>query len=95
MTAWLNGYTNMEEIDDLQSDHSALAKPVSIWRHGSTGALVLTFLSTFGISINVHNPIEAIGNLLFSVPVTFLFWWVVCSFLVWVWRKLGNLFRPI
>jgi hypothetical protein len=44
------------------------------------------------MAINVHNPIEALGNLLFTVPVTFFGWWVVCAFLVWVGRKLGVIF---
>jgi len=45
-------------------------------------------LTSCVMAIDVHNPIEALGNILFTVPVTFLFWWIVCAFLVWVWRKL-------
>jgi hypothetical protein len=40
--------------------------------------------------MDVRNPIEALGNLLFTVPVTFVVWWVICAFLVWVWRKLSR-----
>ena len=65
--------------------------PESIWRQSTTGALGLTLLASCAIAINVHNPIDAIGNLIFTVPVTFVFWWVVCAFLVWVWRKLGDI----
>jgi len=64
--------------------------PVSTWRQSATGAVFLTLLATCAIAIDVHNPIEAMGNLLFSVPVTFLFWWVICTFLVWGWRKFVN-----
>jgi hypothetical protein len=64
--------------------------PVSIWRQSATGALVLTLLATCGLAVNIHNSIQAIGNILFVVPVTFLFWWLVCTFLVWLWRKLVN-----
>jgi hypothetical protein len=71
-----------------QNQHPA---PVSIWRQSTTGALALTLLASCAIAINVHNPIEAIGNIIFTVPVTFLFLWVVCTFLVWIWRKLGRM----
>jgi len=64
---------------------------LSIWRQSTIGALALTLLASCAIAINVHNPIDAIGNILFTVPVTFLFCWVVCAFLVWVWRKLGHI----
>ena len=55
------------------------------------GALALTLLASCAIAVNVHNPIEALGNIFFTVPVTFLFSWVVCAFLVWVWRRLGRM----
>jgi len=60
--------------------------PVSIWRQSASGAVALTLLATCVIAVNVHNPIDALGNLLFTVPVTFLFWWLVCTFIVWLWR---------
>jgi len=44
---------------------------VSIWRRSATGAVALTLLASCVMAINVHNPIEALGNLLFSVPITF------------------------
>lgn len=64
------------------------AEPASIWRQTATSAVGLTLLATCAIAIDVRNPIEAIGNLLFSVPVTFLFWWLVCTFIVWLWRAI-------
>ena len=64
----------------------------SIWRQSTTSAVLLTLLASCVMAIDVHNPIEALGNLLFTVPVTFLIWWGICAFLVWVWRKLGELF---
>jgi hypothetical protein len=70
---------------DPASQNQAPA-PVSIWRQSASGAVALTLLATCAIAINVHNPIEAMGNLLFTVPVTFVFWWLVCTFIVWLWR---------
>jgi hypothetical protein len=64
---------------------------VSIWRQSTTSAVALTLLASCVMAINVHNPIEALGHLLFTVPVTFFGWWVVCAFLVWVGRKLGRI----
>jgi hypothetical protein len=82
----------MEEIDELQPPRPAEfeeeIKDTSIWRQSTTPAVALTLLATCGIAINVHNPVEAIGNLLFSVPVTFLFWWLICTFIVWLWRAI-------
>jgi len=51
-------------------------------------ALALTLLASCAIAINVHSPMEAIGNILFTVPVTFLFWWLICTFIVWLWRAI-------
>jgi len=83
----------MTTSDPLSQDQTpALA---SIWRQSTTGAVALTLLASCIMAINVHNPIEALGNLLFTVPVTFLIWWVVCAFLVWVGRKLGGLFAAL
>jgi hypothetical protein len=70
-------------------------EPVSIWRQSATGAVALTLLASCVMAINVHNPNEALGNLLFSVPIAFLFWWVVCSFIVWLWRAMLNRIKII
>jgi hypothetical protein len=65
--------------------------PDSIWRQSNTSAVLLTVLASCAIAIDVHNPVEALGNLFFTVPVTFLFCWVICAFLIWVWRTLGRI----
>ena len=80
----------MEEIDELSAAQPAEGKEesqdASIWRQSTTAAVALTLLATCGIAINVHNPVEALENMLFTVPVTFLFWWILCTFLLWLWR---------
>ena len=81
---------NMTTSDPLSQDQPPALE--SIWRQSTTSAVLLMLLTSCVMAIDVHNPIEALGNILFTVPVTFLFWWIVCAFLVWVWRKLGDLF---
>ena len=84
----------MEEIDDLSppkpADFMEDSQTASIWSQGATAAVALTLLASCGIAINIHNPIEALGNLLFTVPVTFFISWVICAFMVWVFRKLNR-----
>jgi hypothetical protein len=58
----------------------------SAWKLSATGAIGLTFLSTCGIAVHIDNEFDAIRSLVFDLPITFLLWWLVCTFLVWVWR---------
>jgi hypothetical protein len=67
----------------------------SAWKLGAPSAIVLTFLSTCGIAIHIHNEIEAIRALAFELPITFLFWWLVCTCLVWIWRGITALLKSI
>jgi len=82
----------MEELDQIHPQKPAefeeKIKDTSIWRQSTTPALALTLLTSCGIAVNVHNPVEAVGNLLFTVPVTFLFWWLICTFLLWLWQDI-------
>jgi hypothetical protein len=80
----------MEEIDELSCPQPVERKEdfpgESLWRQSATGAVALTLLASCGIAINVHNSVEALGNILFTVPVTFFFCWVICTFLLWLWQ---------
>jgi len=80
----------MEEIDDLSppkpAEFTEENQSASIWSQGATGAIALTLLASCGIAINVHNPIEALGNILFTVPLTFFISWGICTFILWLWR---------
>jgi hypothetical protein len=82
----------MEEIDDLTppkpAEFTEDSQTASLWSQGATGAVALTLLASCGIAINIHNPIDALGNLLFTVPVTFFIAWGICTFLLWVYGKL-------
>lgn len=85
----------MEEIDDLSppkpAEFTEDSQMASIWSQSATGAVALTVLASCGIAINIHNTIDALGNLLFTVPITFFISWVICAFLIWALRKLEGM----
>lgn len=61
---------------------------LSAWKRSVAGAVGLTLLSTCGIAVYIDNEFEAIRGLAFDLPLTFVFWWLVCTFLVWAWRTI-------
>ena len=82
----------MEELDQIPPiqpvEQQEEINDTPVWRRSATPAVALTLLTSCGIAINVQNPVEAVGNLFFTVPVTFLFWWLICTFLLWLWRAI-------
>ena len=71
---------------DLQAPKFA---QLSLWKRSAMGAVVLTFLSTCGLAVYVNNEFEAVKSLAFDVPITFVLWWFVCTFLVWIWGRIA------
>lgn len=67
----------------------------SAWKLSATSAVGLTLLSTCGIAAHVDNEVEAIRSLVLEVPLTFLFWWLVCTFLVRAWRTIAAIFNSV
>jgi hypothetical protein len=61
----------------------------SVWITGAKAAALVTILAGIGLIINDHGRVDLAGNLLFGIPVAYLFLWVICGFLVWLWRKVG------
>jgi hypothetical protein len=80
----------MDKIDDLAppkpAEFTEDSQTASIWSQGATGAVALTLLASCGIAINIHNPIDALGSILFTVPVTFFISWGICTFILWLWQ---------
>ena|SRR5215216_3056116 len=68
---------------------ASLPAKTSAWKLSVTGAIGLTLFSTCGIAVYVDNEFEAIRALTFELPITFLFWWLVCTCFVWVWRVMA------
>jgi hypothetical protein len=82
----------MEEIDELSppkpADFTEENQSASIWSQSATGAVALTLLASCGMAINIHNTIDALGSILFTVPVTFFISWAMCAFSLWMWRAI-------
>ena len=80
----------MEELDDRSQPNLAEIPKQSpnmpLWRQAVMPAAALTLLTSCVIAIDVRNPIEALGNLMVTVPITFLFWWLICTFFLWLWE---------
>ena len=66
----------------------------STWKSGAKGAAVISalYVITLPITRPYFNVGELVGSLTIGLAATFLGWWVICSGIVWVWRKLGS--RP-
>lgn len=60
----------------------------SVWAQGAKVSLVLTILAAIGFFSKYQNvPTELIGSVIFGIPVTFIFWWLVATGLIALWRK--------
>ena len=63
---------------------------------GAKGAAVIS--AFYVLSLPITNPYfnmgELAGDLTFGLAVTFLFWWVICAAIVWVWRKVTAAIAP-
>lgn len=69
-------------------DKQGQAKEKSVWATGAKIAAVLTVLAAIGSIARYSNaPAELIGSLTIGAVANFVFWWLICSFLVWVYRK--------
>lgn len=77
---------------DLQTPKPA---QISAWKLSATGAIGLTFLSTCVIAVHVDNEFQALRSFVLDLPITFLLWWLVCTFLVWVWRTIAGAIHSI
>ncbi|NMC53211.1 MAG: hypothetical protein GYA48_06220 [Chloroflexi bacterium] len=63
-------------------------KEQSVWTTGAKIAAVFTVLAAIGsIARKSNSPVE----LTMGALLNFAFWWLVCSFFVWVYRKITNL----
>ena len=63
--------------------------PSSAWKSGAKGSAVLTVLYVLNLLIRPTTQNELAFDLTLGLGVTFLFWWLICAFIVWLWRRLG------
>jgi hypothetical protein len=62
--------------------------PKSAWVQGAVVAAVFTVLAAIGIIIRDQNaPAELIGNLTIGSIASFLFWWLLVTGIITLWRK--------
>ena len=62
---------------------------VSVWKQGAKASAVLSGLYLIGQLVTPQYIPELVGNLTIGLIATFLFWWLVCAGIVWIWRKVG------
>lgn len=61
---------------------------VSIWKQGAKASAVISVLYALNILFTAPNTVEKVGDLTVGLVVTFVAWWVICAFIVWVWRSI-------
>jgi hypothetical protein len=72
-----------------------IPKPVqqkTIWKASQPAVFVITILYVISTFINFSsypNMGELLGSLTVGLLATIFFWWIVCAFIVFLWRKMG------
>jgi hypothetical protein len=61
----------------------------SIWKQGAKGGAVITVLYVLTTPFTSTGPADLMGKLTIGLIATFMGWWLICAFIVWLWRKLG------
>jgi len=61
----------------------------SIWQASRTAVIVITVLYVINTFITAPSQSELIGRLTVGLLATFFGWWVICAFIVWLWRRAG------
>ena len=74
-----------------QAQISPPKKKRSVWVTGAIWAAVFTVLAAIGeIIANYLYPYELLFGLTVGIVANFIFWWLVCTLITWLWRKAGN-----
>jgi hypothetical protein len=72
-------------------EQKAIITPVqtSVWKQGAKGAAVISglYVLTWPLT-NSLNMGEFVGDMTLGLAATFFGWWVICAFIVWLWRKI-------
>ncbi len=58
-----------------------------IWRQGTIGAAAFTILIIFAAILQPSDSIVLAKKIVFVMPIYFLFFWLVCTFIAWAWRQ--------
>jgi hypothetical protein len=62
-----------------------------VWVTGASWAAIFTALAAIGAAIRYYNsPDELLRSLAIGTIPSFIFWWLICTFITWVWRMAGD-----
>ena len=59
----------------------------SVWLRGAMGAAAFTVLVIFAAVLQPSDPLILAKKILFITPINFLFFWLICTFIVWARRQ--------
>jgi len=63
----------------------------SVWATGVIGGGVLTIIGMIAAIFNQYRRgAELIGYLTIGAAGSFILWWLLCTFIAWIWRKTGK-----
>lgn len=80
---------------DLQTPGKSMPEPeeektqISVWKQGAKASTVITVLYVIGQLLAPESIPDLVGNLTLGLIVSYLFWWLIASGIVWLWRNLG------
>ncbi len=72
--------------EKLQNEIKEILSP---WKQGAKGSAVITLLYALTTPFTSTGPADLIGKLTIGLVATFIGWWLICTLIVWLWRKLG------
>jgi hypothetical protein len=61
----------------------------SIWKSGAIGALIFAIIGAV-LASQSYQGLDLVYSMTIGFVANFLVWWLVCSFVIWLWRKAGN-----
>lgn len=76
------------QVQTKQNIHKRSQTPA--WLQGMIVSAIFTVLYAIGLFITYRNSDVLFERLTFGIISTFLGWWLVITFFVWIWRKLGS-----
>jgi zinc-ribbon domain len=63
----------------------------SLWITGAIWAAVIDIIVAMGLFARYRNaPAELIGNITIGLIANFIAWLLICSLIIWLWRKAGK-----
>ncbi len=77
--------SSLSKTENKQSNKTKDAP--SVWKQATKASGVITILYAVSAFFATPNPAELVGRLTIGLIATFLFWWVMCAGVLWLWKK--------